>query len=108
MQGLQTRPREGLGGVLALASSAAGQLTDAFTLSPQVQLATSGGGLNVAPRNATADAWQQQLLAQQQPPVVDVKFYVDGEEFRGMTRTEIDRSNRSTRRVVGMGAGTTF
>ncbi|MCF7548897.1 hypothetical protein [Pseudonocardia sp. WMMC193] len=34
-----------------------------------------------------------------------VRVEIDGQEFRGMIRAEIDRDNRTTRRLVGSGAG---
>lgn len=39
---------------------------------------------------------------------VNVTVMIDGQEFRGMVRTEIDEDNRRTRRSVGAGSGRGF
>jgi hypothetical protein len=41
-------------------------------------------------------------------PVVVNHFYVDGQEFRGMVRTEIDADQRKTARRVRQGSGASF
>ena len=38
-------------------------------------------------------------------PQVDVKVYIDGQEFRGMVRAEIDSNGAGTRRLVASGSG---
>lgn len=42
------------------------------------------------------------------PPAVNVGVYVDGEEFRGMVRTEITSDQRATARRVRAGTGVSF
>lgn len=42
------------------------------------------------------------------PPRVDVRVMVDGEEFRGLVRTEITTNDRATVRRARTGAGVTF
>lgn len=58
---------------------------------PGVAAAGSGGQLVTVP-----------------PPMVNVGVYVDGEEFRGMVRTEITADQRATARRVRAGSGVSF
>jgi len=70
------------------------------TSSPVQQAISAGTAVQSTPRFSS-----QYSMAGNQGGGVDVSVFIDGQEFRGMVRTEVRNSNRATKRAVTAGAG---
>jgi len=82
------------------------------TIAPTIGSALTGGlgsGLSISAPNPNAGALQQLVSLQSRDQAApQVRVFIGDREITDIVRTEVNTSNRATRRTVGAGAGTTF
>jgi hypothetical protein len=100
----------GAGLVVGLNDSQAGVSLASARLASAATNSAFGGGLAISAPNQTAAAVSSlgTSLTTQGPAPVSVRVFIGETELTHIVRTEVDSSNRATRRTVGAGAGSTF